>query len=520
VWGNGIDRLTRILLLAGVLSTAMWLSGCGTSVSTPSSRSGLAIWDMVGRAPLTLDPAVAISAPAVQLVRLTNLGLVQMARLQVAPAAAESWKTTDGGRRYVFKLRPGLRFSNGHPLTAKDAVQSLQRATRRLSVSRVLAPYMADVARRNGVPEIQALPRGRLSIQLVSRSPSFLTRLTLPSASIVDMSTVRQFGAVWPEHANGLGPYRLTSWSPGEASVTLVRNHYSPTSVSVSPVKLNFVHKQAAIPCFAQSRCQLVSGIAPSQGLMRRFPDGYRQTPTSNLDYIAMNTSNRWLADKAVRRALALSVDRQQLVRGIFHGGARPEASVVPSALLPGEEGQAFSPRGAQQQFDEARSTFRHGQARKQSPAHAWPPELTLVYPKSKLDHAIAEYLVDSWADGLALHVRLRGLPTRKYLQVVTSRHFDLAFVRWGVQYLDATDYLDVQLERSSPLDLSGWSNPYFAGLMRRADVQATNSPVRRQDLLAAAQLAANEAPWVPLDSPERAILSSSSKLDHLIATN
>jgi ABC-type oligopeptide transport system substrate-binding subunit len=101
----------------------------------------------------------------------------------------------------------------------------------------------------------------------------------------------------------------------------------------------------------------------------------------------------------------------------------------------------------------------------------------------------------------------------QSYGTAVRSGKFDLALVRWGAEYPDASDFLVSQLQTGAPNNLSRWSNYHFDGLVKAATMARVNSPERRRDLLGAAQIATKYVILMPLDSPVQvAVISGDVK--------
>src|ERR1041385_3001263 len=105
------------------------ISAC-RGTGAPAGRSGLVYYESYD--PRSLDPALSTDVPTGEMATLVFDGLTQFdADGRVLPALADRWTTSPDGRRYVFHLRPGVKFHDGTPLTA---------AAVRASLLRVLSP--------------------------------------------------------------------------------------------------------------------------------------------------------------------------------------------------------------------------------------------------------------------------------------------------------------------------------------------------------------------------------------------
>ena len=146
------------------------------------------------------------------------------AKREITPQMAEGHTVEDDGRTYVIKLREGLKFHNGEPVRAQDAIQSLKRWTGREAFGQTVAKFVDNW----GVKDDRTL-----RISLTQPIPIFLEAITRGSASIP---------FIIPEHvaktdpytqitdATGSGPYRFVKeeFVPGQLAVYQRNPHYTP----------------------------------------------------------------------------------------------------------------------------------------------------------------------------------------------------------------------------------------------------------------------------------------------------
>jgi len=487
-----------------IIFACVTLAACRQAATTPpkvhSHESGPLTWTVAGATgDITLDPTLATDAASVDVCDLLYEGLVRLnGRLQVVPAAAVSWHEFDRGLRYRFRLRPGLRFSNGRPVNPGDVVGSFRRA---LAGGGFVASGLNEVARVGGRPAIFRTGRQSVEFRLSHPSPAFLAKLTLVGGSIVDTRTLARYGTVWTAHVDGLGPYRLRSWIPG-GSVTLSPDPYFRPRPPGRALIVRFAPKAQALTDFEAKRTDVVTNLPANTRLTAsaRLSAQWSQLPA--LDFILTNSAHSPLNNSHLRRALALAVDRDHLTREVFGSSAVPVGSVVPPSLLSEASVQTYNPRLAVRELDQAGSpSGRHLRS------------LRLVYLLTPTEELRAHILHSMWSSVLGIRVQLVGLDYGAYLRAIDSGRFDMATVSWGSQYPDAADFLDFQLHGGSPGDLSRWNNVRFDRLIDRSRLRGVDSVARRRDLLSAAHIASQEAPWIPLDSPLQVALVRESAI-------
>lgn len=492
-----LRRLAILVLVVLTLAAA----GCGQKavgqqqqLRHPSAKPIASLrWTIVGTSDVaTLDPAQATDAASVAVGSLLDEGLVRLdSHLRVVPGVANYWSVSRDGLTYTFHIRPGQHFSNGDPLTSGDVAASLTRAMGPASSNGVMGTYLNEIATANGSPDIYPLGKSEIGIHLSHPSEGFLAKLTFLGAAIVDMGVLRRYGAIWTSHEAGLGPYRLLTWKHGSYLVLVRNNYYSPKP-TLDRVTIAFAPSAAvAANAFANNRTAVVSQLEGDAGIQSRFGSEAHAAPALALDYIVFNNHHASVNNQFLRRALASAIDRKAMVRSVFGSTAVAEASLVPPSLLPEVMTERADTTFAVQSL--AQSGHASGSSLR---------TLTFVYPKSPSEKKRALFLTAEWERVLGIHVKPVGLQPRAYGTAVRAGKFDLALVRWGAEYPDASDFLGSQLESKAADNISGWSNYHFDKLLQAATAAKANSPERARDLLGADQIATQNAIWIPLDSP------------------
>src|SRR5262249_8092400 len=121
----------------------------------PSARAVIRIPQ--SEEPTRWDPAAVQDGPTIEILMHVVEGLVQWSpESQLIPCLATHWDVSEGGRRYTFYLKPGVRFHNGRPLVADDFVYSINRALDPATRSEVAATYLNDIVGATDVIEGRA----------------------------------------------------------------------------------------------------------------------------------------------------------------------------------------------------------------------------------------------------------------------------------------------------------------------------------------------------------------------------
>lgn len=263
----------------------------------------------------------------------------------VGPLLAESIERAPDGLAYTFRLRPGLRFHNGAPVTAAEVVWSWRR-------------WMDPATQWRCLPELDG--HGATKLLGVAALDDRTVRFTLdkPSALFLQTMARTDCGEAAILHPDSVGPdgkwrapiatgpFTLGEIRPGQ-SVELVR--FPGYVARPEPRDGNTGGKQALvdrvryllIPDAAAAKAAIMSGaIDVLSGTVPTDIDEYRgrrdlkliTAPTMDLWTILMQTRDPVLKDERIRRALAMAIDRAALVDAITHGLAQPNAAGIPAS--------------------------------------------------------------------------------------------------------------------------------------------------------------------------------------------
>jgi DNA-binding SARP family transcriptional activator len=441
------------------------------------------------------------------------------AGLQLQPEVAAAMPTLSGDRRtYTFRIRPGYRFS-------PPSNQAVTAETFRYSIERALSPRLAEgpvVPNPPGPHVIDDLEGERayldgtashisglraagntLSITLIRPSPDFLERLALPFFCPVPVGT--PFVADAPHRIVPAGDGSIVSAGPyyvayygGDGYVILKRNpnYHGPRPHALDAI----VIREDAAASAALDRVQtqgwdgithLSDPVLDPGGLVdQQWGTGsaaaangdqrYFLTPEFGTRFIAFNSSRGVFSDPRLRKAAALSLDRDALAAA---WSEVPTDQLLPAALRSGREQDLRSLSGSVQ---EARGLMRGRAGR-----------AVMAIP-SGCDHCTqAAQLVRADLAAIGIEVRIRELGDLDKA-VRRGAEFDLVDVDSGVLYPDAGSYL-AQMARDTP---RGWLP---SGVRRKIEGLSKLDGDARQTAAGrlAEELAAHEVPVAAYSSPQ-----------------
>ena len=269
--------------------------------------------------PPHLDPTSA-AAGAIDQVLYANVyeGLTRFgADGAINPALASSWVISADGKTYTFTLNKGVTFHNGDAMTAADVKFSLDRARSEDSTNAQKALYA-------GITDVKADGDHTVVITLDAPNGQFLFNLAWGDAVIVNKNTI---DAITTD-ANGTGPFMVDRWIKGDR-INLVKNpNYWGDAVQLDQATFRFIADPSA--SFAAMMAGDVDAFpgypAPETLIQFESDDRFRVTSgsTEGETILAINNKAEPFTDLRVRKAVALAINRQDIIDGAMFGFGVP----------------------------------------------------------------------------------------------------------------------------------------------------------------------------------------------------
>jgi peptide/nickel transport system substrate-binding protein len=295
---------------------------------------------------VSLDPGEAYEFSGLDLVNNTYDGLVELnpTTLQMEPGLAESWSVADDGMTYTFKMKAGITFASGNPVTAEAAAWSLQRAVK---INKTPAFILNQFGWTADNVDSMIMGAGDTLTMKVDKAyaPTFLYNcLTAGVASIVDAETVKthdvagDMGNAWlHENTAGTGAYVLKSFKPNEGYVLEMRPGYWRGDAKMA--KIFMMH----VPEAATERLQLEKGdidvartLTPVEieGMAGNADVKIQQDVGGQVYYLAFNQKNEQYKNAKFLDAMRWAVDYQGMADTIMKGTVIPHQSFLPQGYL------------------------------------------------------------------------------------------------------------------------------------------------------------------------------------------
>jgi oligopeptide transport system substrate-binding protein len=503
----------RILKFLALGLTCLGLLACsgGESRVTQGNREGILHYGN-GTEPQGLDPHVVTGVPENHIIRALFEGLAvkNPYTLEPEPGVAERWEFSEDGRVVTFHIRHNARWSNGDPVTAHDYVWSWQRALNPVmgnANAYMLYPVKNAQAYASGQLDdpnelgVKALDAHTLEVTLNEPTPFFLQLMDHYSSFAVHRPTIEKFGKAtdrftkWTRAENmvGNGAFRLKQWQLNRRVVV----EKSDTYWDADTVKLNGIIYYPTENIVSEERMFRVGQLHYTQSIPLDKLPVYRAMENSPLQqepyigtyYYLVNTNTPPVDDRRVRRALAMTVDRDTLVNTVLKGSYVAAYAITPPGTLGYQPPKTFSYdiEGARKLLAEA--GYPNGEG--------W-PGLEIKYNTSESHRKIAVALQQMWKDALNIDVTIVNEEWKVYLSSTSQGNFQVARRGWIGDYVDPNNFLDLFLTGGGN-NLTGFANPEYDRMIQRDAPKAKTREQRFDIFYRAETLLMEDMPFIPI---------------------
>ncbi len=502
-----------LLKACAIALTSVLLVSCGQGESNVQTgiRDGI-LHIGNGGEPQGLDPHVVTGVPESNIINAMFEGLVykDAATLEVQPGMAESWEISGDGRVYTFKIRKDVKWSNGDAFTAHDFTWSWWRALQPTLGSQYVFMFFpiknSEAFFKGEVTDfaqvgIKALDDHTLQVELNNPTPYFLQLMDHYSTYPVHRATIEKFGEPWesytrwtrPENIVTNGPFVLDSWQLNR-NLKLSPNPYYWDQ---DRIKLNGIVFHSIESRTTEERMFRADQLHYTyESLLDRipyyrehYPERLQIAPYIGTYLFRLNTKLKGLDDPRVRKALAMTIDRDRLVKNVLNDIFTPSYAVTPPGLLGYQPPKLFEydPEGARKLLAEA--GYPNGEGF---------PSFELQYNTHEQHRKVAIAVQQMWNKELGIQVSLQNKDWKVYLDDEATGNFDISRGGWIADYVDPNSFLDMWIT-GSELNRTHWGSPEYDELVLRTAPQAKTREERFAAFFKAETIMLSEMPFIPI---------------------
>jgi len=373
------------------------------------------------------------------------------------------------GNVYTVKLKSGLKWSDGQPLTAKDFAYSLTRECTAATASPyqyLLGAGMLDLVgcddlfTGKGTADavgVKAIDDTTLQMTLKAPKPTFETIMSLWAAFPVRQDVIEKFGDKWTDPGNIVvnGPFTLTEFVAKD-HVTLAPNPNwaLDPKPQLQKITVKFIDDQeVAFNAFRTGELDMTQVAATDIPTIQNDPtlkSEYLQIGSLRIWAVEMQMKNDVLKNFKVRLALSRAIDRDSLVKVVYND-AYLAANYWLVKGIAGYQGNdpfqnviGYDPAAAKQALADA--GYPNGQGF---------PTLTITVTDNPVRRAEGEFLQQAWKQNLGINTTIQAVDAKTRSDTFNSKNFDLLPGGWQ------NDYPDPENSLIGLFDTGGGNNQY-----------------------------------------------------------
>jgi oligopeptide transport system substrate-binding protein len=470
----------RYLWVGLVTLIAITVASSAAAMSSHAQKAQV-LRQALGAEPPSLDPGLATDTTSANVLLNLMDPLIRLGKapaLKATPGAASSWSVK--GKTVVLNLRHDVRWTNGQPVTAQDYVFAWLR-----TISPELAadyayqffgingaeaynscdPAKADCNALRSKVGVKAVGKWKLVVTLNSTQPWFIQQLSHTSFLPVNKAAVTKWGNKWtePGHIVTDGPFKLASWKH-DASLTLVKNtkwrgasHVKLTRVEM-PIIVDATTSENAFRAGNIDACEsCVNAVDIPAWKKTKFWKVYKALATY---YYGFNVKS--ITNVNQRRAMAVAIDRNQIVTFITQAGQVPARGFTPPGIAGGPTILKHSSMPA---------TSKLAQAKALMAKVANPKKDIHLYLNNSPNHVKIATAIQAFWKELGLNVTIKVLEWKQYLQFLgppPNSDVDVYRLGWSYDFPDAYNGL-VLFTCDSGNNNTNWCNKKFDKLVAKA---------------------------------------------------
>ncbi len=514
------------LSLAAVLGITL-LAGCGGNggetgdTGSTETASGGTVTHNLNSDPKTIDPALNTATDGHQVISSVFEGLCRTdENEQPIPGMAESWEVSEDNLTYTFHLRDA-KWSDGQPVKAGDFEYAWKRAVDPATAAEYAYQmyYVKNAEAINngemGLDElgVKALDDKTLEVTLHSITPYFLQLTAFPTYMPVREDIVSADPEGWAlnmETYIGNGPFKVTEWVHDDV-MKLVKNenYYDADKVKLDGINYVFiVEASTSVSAFEAGEIDYMEQVPAEQIEVLKVNNdpNFKIYPYLGDYFYVFNVNAEPVNKPEVRKALALAINRKDIVEQVTKAEQVPAKGFTPVGILMSDEkdfqqtaGDYGIPEDASKMEDPKKLLADAGY-----PNGEGFPTVEILYNTNEGHKAIAEAIQAMWKENLNINVELRNEEWKVFQTTRNQKDYVIARHGWIGDYVDPMTFLDMWVTGSGNND-AGYSNPEYDKLI--ATAKTTIGEERDKAMLEAEKILMEDMPVMPIYYYTNAVL-------------
>jgi peptide/nickel transport system substrate-binding protein len=392
---------------------------------------------------------------------------------EIKPVLATEWTWSDDRKSVTFKLRPGVKFTDGTPFDAEAVKFNIQRAADP-SLPSISKQYWQNLEALNIIDP--------MTVQFVFKSPSVAMMAAIASEAGAMMSpvAVRKEGENFARAPVGTGPFKVLGWTSGKIDSVRNPDYWGKDQAGnqlpyLDAVTIRFV------PSSAVRLVELRAGSAQlGDYIDSKDFDKVRKDPVLSLvdthmgvsHFINFNNSKPPFDNFDLRRALSVSIDRAALAKVVSGADGQPLNGISPSTSWANDPKVKIVP------YDLAAAKAAYA-------ASGFKGPIGMILIQRDPDGQIAQVLQAMWKQA-GIDVQLRVMERQAWMEQVLSGRAEFSLSRTSLPDVDPDITLSDYYGRNATRNYASVKNPKIWEYIEQARLPTSQD--ERRDLYGKAQ--------------------------------
>jgi len=473
-----------ITACAAAIAAALVLAGCSAGQSVDlgdTGGSGGALNAAIGGEPDQLDPQKTSSYFSFEVLENVFDTLVEPdENLEMQPALAERWETSDDQLTWTFHLRDDVVFQDGSEFSSADVVYSYRR---------IIDEKLANAWKFSTISDISAPDDSTVVITLTQPTPNLLSNL----GGFKGMAIVQKANVESGDIATapiGTGPFSVSEYTQGDHITLKANPDYWGGAPKLDGVTFRFISEPATALAALKSGEIQWTDVVPTQQVDQLEGDSsltLGQEPSSDYWYLALNEAREPWSDVRVRQAIAYAIDRSAILKAVSYGTARENQLAIPEGSFWYTPYDTYSTDLAKAEKLLADAGFSGG-------------TLDMLATSDYPETVTAAQIIAANLEPLGIEVNIRQPDFSTWLDEQNNGNFDMLMMGW-LGNIDPDDFYYAQHHTDGSSNAQHYSNPEVDALLDSARVEVDKD--KRKDLYAqAATIIADEGSYIYLYNP------------------
>lgn len=462
-----------------------------------------------------LDPAVVTDSESFQVTTNIYEGLVKFDTTgsEVLPSLAESWKMSEDGKTWVFKIRDDIKFHDGSKLDATAVSFNFHRWMD------IDSPYHAGHFSYwsysfGGFPgivkSVTALSDYSLEIVLNKPYAPFLNVLAMPSFGVASPEAIMKYNENLKLSPVGTGPFEFESWEKNNQIILEKNKDYWGTKAKVDRVVFKKISSQISkIDLLLDGEVHIVDGLNPSEVEQSRTDNRLKlyYRPYFNISYLALNQNIEPFDNLKVRQAISLLIDKNAMINDDPNPLTRPANTFLPPVLL----GYHESIKSPEPDVQTAKRLLKEAGYEEGFATSLWVMDQPRGYISNPVQ--VAKFLQSELAKA-SITVDLHIIKWDTFIEAIKEGDHPMAIVGWNGDIVDPDNFLytffsSENTKSGLALNYSFYENQTVDRLLVQAR-NVTDVEFRKSLYREIQEIIASEVVSIPLTHTMTAIGSSS----------